>query len=101
MKPADVIGTEMGIATGCHIFKLKPGEGKRRRRQTAHCITNLGLAIDVYQRNVTALDSLTPEVTNRPIHRSLWHCLTFGGGLGEFSFLFFSSSCLSAWEGFN
>lgn len=89
MKPADVIGTEMGLATGCHILKLKLGEGKRRGRQTARCITNLGVAIDVYQRNVTALDSLTPEVTNGPIHHSLWHWLTFGGGLREFSFLFF------------
>lgn len=59
---------------------------------------------DFYQGNVTALDSLTPEVINGHIHHSLWHCLTFGGGFKEFSFLFFPSclgSKLSAWEGFN
>lgn len=38
---------------------------------------------------MTALDSLTPEVINDDIHHSLWHCLTFGEGFKEFSFLFF------------
>lgn len=89
MRPADIIGTETGIATDHHILKLEMGEGKRKGRQIARCIANLGLAIDFYQGNVTALGSLAPEVTNGHIHHSLWRHLTFGGGLGDFSFLSF------------
>lgn len=95
LRPTGTTGTEMGVATDHHIFQMEMGEGKRKSRQIAHHAANPGLAIDFYQGNVTALDSLTPEVTNGPIHHSMWHCLTFGGGFKEFlSFFFF----LLAWE---
>lgn len=73
VRPADVIVTGMGIATGHHILKLEMGEGKSQDKQTAHGITNLGLTVGFPQGTITALDSFVPEVTNGHIHHSLGH----------------------------
>lgn len=102
LRPTSNTGTKMEVATDHHILQTEIGEGKRKSKQIAHCATTSAFAIDFYQGNVTALDSLTPEVINGHIHHSLWLDL-WGRPQGIF-FPFFPSrlgSKLSAWEGFN
>lgn len=69
----------MGIAASHHILKLEIGAGKRKGRQIACCITNLGLPIDY-------LDSLVPKVTNGHVYHSL--CITWGRVERFFFFIF-------------